>query len=145
MNYLLFCFIQFLGISHNAPWLYDLETAQSQAGESHKFILLNFSGSDWCIPCIKMDNQIFENARFIEFAAQHLVLLKADFPRLKKNALASDQLKRNEKLAERYNPDGIFPFTVVLDTEGKTLLTMEGLPKGNVNDFILQITETINQ
>jgi len=40
------------------------ETAEATAKANHKLILLNFSGSDWCIPCIKMHKEIFENETF---------------------------------------------------------------------------------
>lgn len=144
MNYLLFCFALSMGFNPSTSWVTDFEKAKSQAGENHKWILLSFSGSDWCIPCMKMETQFFENAGFIEFADKHLVLVKADFPRLKKNALDPKLMKQNEILADRYNPEGIFPYTVLLNAEGKTLWAMEGLPRGNVDDLIQKISELIH-
>lgn len=60
-----------------------------------------------------MKKEIFESAAFTQFAASNLLLVKADFPRLKKNKLSKQQTKQNEALAERYNPQGAFPFTVL--------------------------------
>jgi len=68
-------------------WETDLESAKHKAQDEHKFILLNFSGSDWCGPCIRMHQEIFENDDFKKYADNNLVLLNADFPRLKKNQL----------------------------------------------------------
>src|ERR1700733_3450399 len=78
-------------------WETDFENAKKRAEKEHKFILLNFSGSDWCIPCIKMRNEIFENSSFTSFADNYLVLLNADFPRLSKHNLPKDIQKKNDK------------------------------------------------
>jgi len=123
-------------------WETDFEKAKEKAAKEHKFILLNFSGSDWCIPCINLKRTIFENIYFQNFADSNLVLINADFPRLKKNQLTKDQQKSNEKLADKYNPDGIFPYTLLLNAEGKLLKSWEGLPDFTAEQFTLLIKET---
>ena len=69
-------------------WGTDFEKAKQTATQEHKIILLNFSGSDWCGPCIRMHKEIFDNGAFKKFADAGLVLVNADFPRLKKNQLS---------------------------------------------------------
>src|SRR5215467_7587990 len=91
----------------SSPWLTNLDDAKQLAKAKHEFILLNFSGSDWCGPCIKLHKDIFESDVFQQYADNHLVLVNADFPRSKKNQLAPDQQKRNDALADIYNPKGI--------------------------------------
>jgi thioredoxin-related protein len=86
-------------------WIGDFTQAQSQAKQEQKLILLNFSGSDWCGPCIKLKHDVFESAEFDQFAQGKLVLVRADFPRLKKNQLPKEQQDRNDQMAERYNPN----------------------------------------
>ncbi|GAB3569538.1 hypothetical protein GCM10027578_24090 [Spirosoma luteolum] len=109
-------------------WQLNFEQAKAEARQDHKLILLNFSGSDWCGPCIKLKKDIFESAEFGQFATEKLVLVRADFPRLSKNQLDARQTAHNEALAERYNPQGKFPFTVLLDPTGKVLKSWEGYP-----------------
>jgi thioredoxin-related protein len=116
-------------------WLHDLDEAKVVAKKEHRYIILNFSGSDWCGPCIRMHSEIFGSKTFQEFAANHLVLLNADFPRLQKNQLSSKQQKINDALADQYNPRGIFPFTVLLNEEGKVLKSWEGFPKESASAF----------
>lgn len=111
------------------PWGLDFEAAKAEAALSHKFILLNFSGSDWCGPCIKLKQDVFESAIFEQYAQNKLVLIRADFPRLKKNKLDSKQTLHNEALAEKYNPEGKFPLTVLLDEQGHKLREWDGYPK----------------
>lgn len=123
----------------STTWLGDFEVAKTQAVKEHKLILINFSGSDWCGPCIRLRKEILESGTFENYAAGHLVLLRADFPRQKKNQLAKDQVKRNEALADKYNAEGKFPFTLLVDENGKVLKTWDGFPNVSAENFVAQI------
>jgi thioredoxin-related protein len=124
-------------------WLTDFEKAKEVARESRHPILLNFSGSDWCVPCIHLTKTVFEDTAFREYAAKELVLLRADFPRLKKNQPDKEQVRRNEALAEKYNPSGAFPLTLLLDADGKVLMQWEGDPKMNAAAFVEQVKSAL--
>jgi thioredoxin-related protein len=116
-----------------------LHKEETVAQSGHKLILLEFSGSDWCIPCIKMEREIFQKDTFVHYAAEKLVMVHADFPRLKKNQLPKEQLKYNEELAEQFNKKGSFPLTVLLNENGKVLHEWEGLVAVSPEEFIAQI------
>jgi len=122
-------------------WETDFEKAKQTAKEKHQFILLNFSGSDWCGPCIRMKKEVFEDKSFSKMADEKLVLVNADFPRSKKNQLSSQTRKQNELLADKYDPEGKFPFTLLLDPDGRILKTWDGLPDENAGQFIKQIKD----
>jgi thioredoxin-related protein len=128
----------------NPIWQTDFDRAQQEARQSHKFILLNFSGSDWCAPCIKLKHDVFEQEAFLDYANDNLVLVKADFPRLKKNQPDAHQKARNEKLAERYNASGKFPWTLLLNEEGKVLKTWDGYSGATPQEFIKEIDQSRN-
>lgn len=127
-----------LGLFANTlTWQLNFDQAKTEAAQSHKFILLNFSGSDWCGPCIKLKKNIFESAEFGQFATEHLILVRADFPRLSKNQLDARQTAHNEALAEKYNKQGKFPLTVLLDADGHILKEWDGYPQTlNVSSFL---------
>lgn len=110
-------------------WELDFEQAKTEAAQTHKLILVNFSGSDWCGPCIKLKKNVFESDAFQAYAADYLVLVRADFPRLSKNKLTNEQTTRNEALAEHYNRQGKFPFTALLDASGRVLREWDGYPQ----------------
>ncbi|WP_336517801.1 thioredoxin family protein [Pollutibacter soli] len=129
---------------HQEIWQLDFQKASSSAREQHKFILVNFSGSDWCGPCIKMHKDLFESDVFLDYARQKLVLVQADFPRLKKNALSGDQIKKNEALADQLNREGTFPLTVLLDANGKVVQRWEGNPGLKPEIFVQQIESFVN-
>jgi thioredoxin-related protein len=123
----------------NGKWETDLEKARQRAHEEHKIILLGFSGSDWCVPCIRLHKELLETTEFQQFADSNLVLIQADFPRLKKNQLSREQQKKNEGLADKYNPQGNFPLTLLLDEDGKVLKAWEGFIDLSPQKFIEQV------
>jgi len=125
-----------IALISSANWLNDFDQAKLQAKSKNKMILLNFSGSDWCAPCIKMKREIFETQQFQEFAESNLVLVRADFPRTKKNQLDPKQKEHNEKLAEQFNPKGQFPLTLLLDSSGKVIQEWNGYSNMTVDTFI---------
>ena len=120
-------------------WEPNFEQAKKLAKEKNELILLNFSGSDWCVPCIGLRKEFLESEVFSEFSSKNLILVNADFPRRKKNEVSSEQNKRNEALAEQYNKNGVFPLTLLLNSEGKVLKTWEGKPKVSVEKWIKEI------
>ncbi|MEQ9592768.1 MAG: thioredoxin family protein [Cyclobacteriaceae bacterium] len=139
-----FILFVFLSLQIQEPnWLLDFEQAKSEAKSHDKLIILNFAGSDWCGPCIKMTRDIFNQEPFIGYATEHLALIRADFPRSKKNQLDPQQTKHNEALAEKYNPTGKFPLTLLLDANGKVLKTWDGFKEGTPQTFIKEIEQKI--
>lgn len=104
-------------------WLTNLNEAMQQASEKDRNIILVFQGTDWCAPCIKLQREIWDSEEFKNYAKEHFILLKAEFPRKKKNQLQKEQQEENNRLAEKYNKQGYFPLVVVLDKDGKVLGT----------------------
>ena len=125
-------------------WQTDIAKAEQSAKEEHKFIVLNFSGSDWCGPCIRLHKEIFDSEIFTKYANDHLVLLNADFPRAKKNQLSKEQQKKNDEVADVYNKNGVFPLTLLLNSEGKVLKKWEGFPKESADEFTSEINNLLD-
>ncbi|HZY37829.1 MAG TPA: thioredoxin family protein [Mucilaginibacter sp.] len=141
MKLIAIAFITFF--STNVNWLGDFDAAKTQAVQQHKLIMVNFSGSDWCGPCIRLRKEILESAAFEAYAADHLVLVRADFPRQKKNQLSKEQVKLNEALADKYNSEGKFPYTLLVDDTGKVLFQWDGFPDETPDQFVGQIDEIV--
>lgn len=131
----LLVFLSILSGSLFSIWQPDFETAKKIAVQKNQLIILNFSGSDWCGPCIRMKKEYFYNEVFSAMADSQLLLVNADFPRSKKNQLPKIKQQQNDALAEIYNPEGKFPFTLLLNSSGKVIKTWDGLPAENVQDF----------
>lgn len=96
-------------------WMTDFPAAQAQAKAEGKPLLLDFTGSDWCGWCIRLDREVFSQAAFKEFAASELVLVELDFPRGKKQS--AEVRAQNEALAAKYGIEG-FPTLILLSPAG---------------------------
>lgn len=97
----------------------DIEQEEKVRTSIAKLTLLVFSGSDWCLPCIRFEREILQATEFKAFSNDYLVIEKADFPQHKK--LTEEQVRHNEILAEKYNPQGYFPHVLLLNEHGKVL------------------------
>lgn len=102
--------------------LSNSEEAFRISAETRKPILLIFSGSDWCALCIRFEKKILSEDTFQEYAKEHLVILKADFPQRKK--ISENLREQNDALAEQYNPTGLFPHLVLLRKDQSKLTTL---------------------
>ena len=101
-----------------------------------KPVLVVFTGSDWCIPCIRLEKKILEDPDFIHFSETYLTIVTADFPRAKK--LSGETIRQNESLAEKYNPEGVFPLMVLLNSE-QSVLGYVHYENQSTEEFILEI------
>lgn len=91
------------------------EEAIRWATEKDKTILLVFSGSDWCQPCIRFDKNVLQDPLFQKYVEDALVILKCDFPQ--RSQLSKATLQQNEALAERFNAKGEFPKLLLLNQQ----------------------------
>ena len=119
-------------------WSYNFDEAKKSAAEQDKNIIIVFSGSDWCAPCIKLDRNIWQSDAFKKEAVKDWIILRADFPRKKANELSKEQTEHNRKLAEKYNVEGSFPLVVILDKNGKVLGKM-GFKNVSPEEYIKMI------
>jgi protein disulfide-isomerase len=122
-----------------AEWTTDYDAALKRAKAERKSVLLDFTGSDWCGWCMRLDQEIFATPEFKKFANEHLVLVKIDFPRHK--AQSDAEKAQNEQLAARFQVQG-FPTLVVLDPDAKPSGTL-GYMRGGPEPFISQLSSLI--
>lgn len=95
-------------------WLTDLDAAKKQAAAEHKDILIDFTGSDWCGWCIKLDKEVFSTPEFK--AQKDFVLVSLDFPR--KRQLPAEEKARNEALMKQWGVQG-FPTIILANAAGE--------------------------
>lgn len=116
-------------------WSTDYEATLAQARNEGKQVFLFFTGSDWCVWCKRLDQEILSTPEFKAYAAGKLLLVKLDFPR---SISQSDQLKaQNNQLARQHHIEG-YPTVVVLDGSGKRLGTL-GYMGGGPSGFIAKL------
>ncbi len=110
-----------------ATWLTDFAKAQTETKAGDKLLLLDFTGSDWCIWCQRLQAEVFSQPEFEAYAKKNLVLMRVDFPRAK--PLSAEMRKQNATLAQKFEIEG-FPTIVILNGEGKQVGMLGYLPGG---------------
>jgi thioredoxin-related protein len=113
-------------------WMTDLPKAQAQAKSENKLVVMDFTGTDWCPWCIKLNKEVFSTPEFSEFAAKSLVLVEVDFPRRKPQS--AELKKANQALQEKYKIEG-YPTVIVLNSAGKKVGEL-GYEEGGPKPFI---------
>ena len=122
---------------------HNIDEAKKQAAKDGHPIALVFSGSDWCKPCIQLKTNVLQHQSFIDFADKNLVLVEVDFPYKKANRLPKAQQTHNEKLAEQYNQQGVFPLIVLTDSDGDIKGELGYDKRLSVNNYIQNIEKII--
>ena len=119
-----------------STWLSDYKKAQQEAKASNKFLLLDFTGSDWCGWCKRLEQEILSQSQFENYARENLVLLEVDFPRAKPQS--PELRKQNQELAQQYQIEG-FPTIDVLNGDGQKLWQYDGYFPDGLAAFIAQL------
>jgi thiol:disulfide interchange protein len=120
-------------------WSTDLEKAFVQAKAEKKSVLVEFTGSDWCPPCIAMRKNVFSTKEFVAAASKKYILVELDFPKGDKEVK-----EKNAPYAEKYKIEG-FPTVILFTPEGKefTRFFASEYPKTDV--FIEHINKALEK
>jgi thioredoxin-related protein len=133
---LLTCWMTGQLLAADAQWLTSLPDATALAKKGKKLVLLDFTGSDWCGWCKKLDAETFSKSEFTDYAGKNLVLVEVDFPAQKPQ---STELKAaNQALQAKYHVGG-FPTLVVLKPDGSVVWNHEGYLAGGPAALISSI------
>ena len=116
-------------------WENNLEKAIAQAKKENKAVLVNFTGSDWCIWCKRLSSEVFQQKEFKEYADKSLVLVMLDFPR--DNQQSEETKNYNNGLAMKYGIQG-FPTILIFNNQGK-LVAQTGYQPGGPEKYIEHI------
>ncbi len=118
-------------------WSTDLEKAFTKAKAEKKSVLVEFTGSDWCPPCIAMRKNVFSKKEFVDAASKKFVLVELDYP----NGDAAVK-EKNAPFAEKYKIEG-FPTVILFTAEGKefTRFFASEFPKTDL--FLKHIDEAL--
>lgn len=127
-------------LKYSANWLTDLTVVKVKSKEERKPILMNFTGSDWCAGCIRLDREIFSSPVFINYANEHLVLMKIDYPLgVKQEESLVDQ---NNLLYDSYEIEGL-PTIILMDSDGE-IYRDTGYGKEEPENFVNRIESLLS-
>jgi protein disulfide-isomerase len=122
-------------------WEDDFSKGLAKAKAEKKYALVDFTGSDWCVWCIKLDKEIFSKPAFKNYAKDKLVLVEVDFPQSKQ--LPKKKQEEHDALAKKYKVQG-FPTVLVFDSDGKQVGEL-GYVEGGPDAFIAQLEKVIKK
>ncbi len=120
-------------------WSTDLDKALAEAKAAKKSVLVEFTGSDWCPPCIAMRKNVFSKKEFVQAASKNFILVELDFPKADKS-LAD----KNKPLAEKYKIEG-FPTVILLNPEGKEFDRFFASEYPKTEDFLKHLDESLEK
>lgn len=127
--------------SQELKWLTSFKEAKEQAAKRKVPILVDFSGSDWCGWCVKLDQEVFSKPEFVDYASKNLVLLMVDFPRRKPQ---SEELKKqNETLSNQFGIQG-FPTVLLLNSDGN-VLAQTGYRAGGAEAYVKHLQDLLQK
>lgn len=116
-----------------ATWSTSYAKSLKKAKDEGKPILANFTGSDWCGWCIKLESEVFSKKEFNTWAKDQVVLLKLDFPRQKK--ISSTLRKQNSGLAKKFGVRG-YPSILFIDPNTEESIGKSGYQKGGPKAWV---------
>jgi len=123
-------------------WMTDFEKAKAKAKSDNKYMLIDFSGSDWCGWCIKLDKEVFSTKAFQAYAKDNLVLMLADFPS-DKSKQSEEVQKQNEQMKNDFPIRG-FPTVFILSPDGN-IVAKTGYQDGGPEAYIEHIKQLITE
>jgi thiol:disulfide interchange protein len=121
----------------DAQWLTSVPDALAVAKKEHKLVLLDFTGSDWCEACKRLEVEAFSKPEFADYAKKNLVLVQLDFPtKPQPAALAA----ANQDLYDKYRIEG-FPTLILLKPDGHVVWNQLGYTGGGPPALIAKVDE----
>lgn len=129
-------------LAGEAVWLHDFEAAKKQAEAEEKPIFINFTGSDWCGWCIRLEKEVFAKEEFKKYASENLVLVEIDFP--KKKEQSAELKAQNKALDKAFEIQG-YPTLFLLDADGKKLSDDIGYREGGPVAYVAHLKELLEK
>ncbi len=122
-------------------WTADYDSAIKLAQEEKVPVFLNFTGSDWCVWCKLMKENVFSKPEWDAYAKDNLVLVTLDFPK-DKSKISEEYQKRNSKLQEQMGVQG-YPTYIILDSDGQTRLGQLGAGKEKTAESFISEVKSV--
>lgn len=138
---LMLCLVGTASADTKTGWSDDYAKSLAKAKEANKLMLLDFTGSDWCGWCVKLDEEVFSKGAFRAFARDNLVLVELDFPHSKSQSKSVKE--QNAALKQKFGIRG-YPTLILVDGEGNEVARWVGY-KADLLDQLKAKVETASK
>lgn len=122
-------------------WTQDIDAARELAKKENKYLFINFTGSDWCGWCQLMDEHVFTQPGWKEFAAKRLALAFIDSPR-DPSLVPEEYRSRNRKLRKQYGVRG-YPTFIICGPDGHLAGELGAIKSGTEYNFVTNVTAVL--
>ena len=122
-----------------AGWMTDIDSALTKAKKEKKNVLVEFTGSDWCPPCIMMEDKVFSKKKFTDAAKKNFILVKIDIPK-KDKALK----KKNSEVMRKYRVSGV-PTVLLFGDDGSEFHRFTASQFPSVETFLAHLDESLEK
>lgn len=119
-------------------WIQDFAAAKAKAKAEHKDLLIDFTGSDWCIWCKRLHDEVFATDAFMAQAPKQFVFVKLDFPR-NKDLVTDDIRAQNAQLQMEFAVKG-YPSIFLADADGRPY-AQTGYQQGGPEKYLPHLDE----
>ncbi|NWK56404.1 DUF953 domain-containing protein [Verrucomicrobiaceae bacterium N1E253] len=126
-------------VAGGKDWMTNVDDALAKAKTDKKPVMVEFTGSDWCPPCIMMDKKVFSKKSFVSKASEKFILVKIDIPRADK-----ELSKKNQKVLKKYKVQGV-PTVVLFDEEGKEFNRFTASQYPDVSKFLAHLDQALEK
>jgi len=126
-------------VDTHSDWLTDYDKGLVRAKAENKYILIDFSGSDWCGWCIKLDREVFSKQAFKDYAEDNLVLVLVDWPQRSSNS--KEVQAQSRPILEKYGIQS-FPTVLILSPDGN-IIAKTGYQDGGPEAYVEHIKKLI--
>ena len=120
-------------IAAESQWLTSLSEAQALSKKENKPVFVDFTGSDWCPGCIRMEKDVLSKQQFLDYAKTNLILVQLDYSLDKPQT--RELRKTNEAIATIFKVDG-FPTFILLKPDGAVAWRQDGYLGGGPTAII---------
>ena len=125
-----------VSVAHAGDYLTNFDAGKKKAAAEEKPLLVKFTGSDWCPPCMKLDKEVFSKSSFKTSVEKDFIVVVLDFPR--KAKLPADQAAANKKVAKEYGLKS-YPTVMLMDSKGKVFKTLSGYSGADSEAYLKEL------
>ena len=120
-------------------WMTDLDKAFAKAKAENKPVLVEFTGSDWCPPCMMMREKVFTKEHYIKKASEKFILVEIDIPNGD-----PDLKKKNMPKLKEYGVQGV-PTVILFNPKAKEFDRFGAAEFPSVDEFIARLDKALDR
>ena len=125
--------------AEGATWFADYDAAAKEASKTGKDLLVDFTGSDWCVWCKRLHAEVFEFEAFQKGVENDFILVALDFPNSDEAKAQVPNPDRNRELQEQHAIVG-FPTILLMTSEGE-VYGRTGYQEGGPEKYVAHLGE----